>query len=107
MHPAFFSVRRTQLALMTHQWFLLEEFDLAEEITPVQLDVLRIVYERLVVMRWQLVDLLGVQGPAVSRMLDRLQKKGLIVRSKWEHDERMVEVRLTEYGEDVVKRAMR
>src|SRR5512135_353443 len=106
MHPTFFSLRRTQLCVQSALFYGFEEWGLDEHVTPVQLDYLRVVYERETVMRWQLVHLLGVQGPAVSRMLERLEKRGLIKRSKWQYDERFVEVKLTEYGERVVKFAL-
>ncbi len=106
MQPTFFSLRRAQLCVQSLLWYEFEEWELLDHVTPVQLDVLRIVYERITVMRWQLIDLLGVKGPAVSRMLERLEKRGLIEKMKWDVDARYVEVKLTEYGEWVVKWAL-
>jgi DNA-binding MarR family transcriptional regulator len=107
MHPIFFSVKRTFLTCQRHQRRALEEHALDEFVTPQQLDVLRIVWERGVVMRWQLVELLGVQPAAVSRMLNRLENRDFITRTPWAHDERFVEVKLTEIGEVIVRAAMR
>ncbi len=106
MSPLYFSVKRTHLCLQRSSREVLREHDLADLVTPAQVDVLRIVWERETVMRWQLVDLLGIVGPAVSKMLTRLEDRGLIERTKWEHDERYVEVKLTAAGEEVMRFAM-
>jgi DNA-binding HxlR family transcriptional regulator len=42
---------------------------------------------------------LGIDAGAITRMLDRLEAKGLVERVRSETDRRVVHVRLTEAGE--------
>ena len=46
----------------------------------------------------ELVDLIDLSPAGVSRVVDRLQDRGLVVASRREEDRRIVEVRLTEAG---------
>lgn len=41
---------------------------------------------------------------ATTRMLDRLQNKGLIIRSRCEHDRRVVHLALTDAGQEICKK---
>jgi MarR family transcriptional regulator for hemolysin len=45
-----------------------------------------------------LADLLGVEGPSVVAMLDRLEKTGLVLRAPCPHDRRVKLVHLTDAG---------
>lgn len=49
---------------------------------------------------------LGVDGGAVTRMLDRLEKKGLITRSPDPSDRRSLLIAVTDKGRDAIERAM-
>ena len=42
-------------------------------------------------------------GPQISRMLDRLERKGLVARSRSEQDRRMIELTLTERGAEAAR----
>jgi len=46
----------------------------------------------------ELVDLIDLSPAGVSRVVDRLQDRGLVVASRREEDRRIVEVRLTDAG---------
>ena len=46
---------------------------------------------------------IGVDTGAMTRMLDRLEAKGLIIRSRNEDDRRVVNVALTKAGHEIVK----
>jgi DNA-binding MarR family transcriptional regulator len=104
MHPLFFGVKRVHLCVQRLSRALCEEWDL--EVTPAQLDMLRIVFERQGVARWQLVDLLGIAGPAVSRMLGVLERGGWVERRRAKWDARYVLVRLTARGSELVAFAL-
>jgi MarR family multiple antibiotic resistance transcriptional regulator len=49
---------------------------------------------------------LGVDGGAVTRMLDRLEKKELITRSPDPSDRRSLLIAVTDKGRDVIERSM-
>jgi len=49
---------------------------------------------------------LGVDGSAVTRMLDRLEKKELIARSPDPNDRRSLLIEVTDKGRDVIDRAV-
>jgi DNA-binding MarR family transcriptional regulator len=46
----------------------------------------------------ELVELIDLSPAGVSRVVDRLQDRGLVVASRREEDRRIVEVRLTDAG---------
>lgn len=49
---------------------------------------------------------IGVDGSAITRMLDRLEKKSLIARSSAPEDRRALQIDLTEKGQEIIARAM-
>lgn len=49
---------------------------------------------------------LGVDGSAITRMLDRLVKKELISREAAPEDRRALQIELTEKGQDVIQQAL-
>lgn len=54
----------------------------------------------------QLADLLGVSRPNITVVLNRLERDGYITRTQSESNKRRVEIRLTEAGEEAVRRAV-
>ena len=50
----------------------------------------------------ELADHIGLNRSAITRLLDRLEKKGLVERQSSEHDGRSYSIRLTESGRRVV-----
>lgn len=90
--------------LVTYPWMLgeLAEAMSAFDLTPAQYNVLRILRgahpERVPCsyIGERLLD----RTPDVTRLLDRLQKAGLVDRRRGEHDRRVVEVVITEEGLD-------
>jgi len=61
--------------------------------------VLRTVGSRAGLSQRQLASALGIEGPTVTRHLDRLADEGLIVRDRCPSDRRVYQVRLTAAGE--------
>jgi DNA-binding MarR family transcriptional regulator len=88
--------------LVTYPWIIGELADAMDEhgITPAQYNVLRILRganpERVPCsyIGERLLD----RTPDVTRLLDRLERAGLVERRRAEHDRRVVEVAITELG---------
>lgn len=88
--------------IVTHSWLNAELSAVMqrEDLTPSQYNVLRILKGShparvpCSYIRDRLLD----RTPDVTRLLDRLERSGLIVRERAEHDRRVVEVGLAEEG---------
>lgn len=76
-----------------------------EDITASQAKVLFYIYMFDISRPCEMVKTLGVDGSAVTRMLDRLEKKDLIAREIDPSDRRSQRVVLTEKGEATIKKA--
>jgi DNA-binding MarR family transcriptional regulator len=94
-------------ALITRMAVLLTEFG----ITPLQYNVLRILYVRDAVGEGLPIGTIGgallTATPDVSRLIDRLEKLGYLERVRKEDDRRVVRVRLTKQGFDMVEKIHR
>ncbi len=86
---------------------LLDQYLQDEGITGTQAKVLFSIYRCKLSRQCDIGKKLNVDGSAVTRMLDRMEKKGLITRTQSEHDRREIRVELTESGLDVTLRAVR
>lgn len=94
--------------MVTSSWFLSEMAATmsAFDITPAQYNVLRILRgshpEALTCsdIGARLID----RTPDVTRLLNRLQKRGLVHRERAEHDRRVVEVNITGEGLALLER---
>ena len=77
-------------------------------LTPARFDLLDLVLRNGgSIAQWKLIELLGVSGATVSRMLTSLEKIKLVVRARWETDARHRIVELTREGRRRVKRVLR
>jgi DNA-binding MarR family transcriptional regulator len=105
MQQAFFSVKRVHW-----QWQKRAARVLAERgvpLTPARFTLMRVLHTyRYGIARFNLVKLLGVAGPVVSRMLKALEALGLAVRTRSGFDARVVVVMATEAGRALVDRAL-
>lgn len=54
---------------------------------------------------FDLSDLLMLSKSGVTRLVDRLEKRGLIARELWDRDRRVIHARLTDEGRAVLERA--
>ena len=54
---------------------------------------------------YDLSDLLLLSKSGITRLVDRLEKRGLIARELWEQDRRVIHARLSEEGRAVLERA--
>lgn len=97
--------------MVTYPWLVgkLSAAMVAYDLTPAQYNVLRILRGRhperatCSYIGERLLD----RTPDVTRLLDRLQRAGLIERRRAAHDRRVVEVRITEDGLDRLKQVDR
>ena len=105
MNPALFSLKRAHQATLRLTRYVTEPFGL----TPARYDMM------CAVKRWQtygmpqkvLVHTLGVTGATVSRMLDSLEKLGVVRRQRCAYDRRRNDVWLTELGLRVLEAVLK
>lgn len=76
----------------------LDEYD----VTVAQWPVLYSLYKDSINAPAELAEYLGLNRSAITRLLDRLEKKKLIKRTGSSHDKRSVEVSLTKRGHKIV-----
>jgi len=77
-------------------------------LTPARFDLLDLVLRHDGnIAQWRLIELLGVTGATISRMLKSLEKLKLVVRGRWEIDARYRIVELTREGRRRVKKVLR
>jgi DNA-binding MarR family transcriptional regulator len=76
-----------------------------EDLSPTQYNVLRILRgAREGLSCGEVGNRMITRDPDITRLLDRMEKRGLIVRSRDDKDRRMVLTRITEAGLDVLDR---
>ncbi|SDG85245.1 DNA-binding transcriptional regulator, MarR family [Vibrio xiamenensis] len=85
---------------------LLDQHLMPEDITSTQAKVLFQIYHFRFDRPSQIGKSLNVDNSAITRMLDRLEKKGLLLRVPDPSDRRSIVIQLTESGVDVVKRSL-
>jgi DNA-binding MarR family transcriptional regulator len=96
-------VNRVASAMKTALERELEPF----EVTAPQWAVVATLAERRSVTVLGLADTIGVDAGAASRLVDRLEDKGIVSRRRHESDRRLAVVRLTSAGEDLYPRLRR
>jgi DNA-binding MarR family transcriptional regulator len=98
------SFRLSRVASVLHVGFskCLEDFDIA----PEQFGTLRIISEDGQITQSEIAEILAKRKPTVSRALDALEKKGLIVRESDRDDRRIKPIRLTDKGQEVLDRVV-
>lgn len=86
---------------------LQEEFNRrlqAEDVSWPQWMVLNVLAQDLAGTPATIADTIGVDRSAVTRLLDRLEKKGLVLREHAKLDRRSVNIHMTEAGEALMDR---
>jgi DNA-binding MarR family transcriptional regulator len=106
MQRLFFSVKRVHWRWQQRARRVLREVDVP--LTPARFTLMRVLYTyRHGIARFNLVKLLGVAGPVVSRMLKALEGLGLTERIRGvTRDARVVLVRATTAGRAMVGAAL-
>jgi DNA-binding MarR family transcriptional regulator len=94
------SFRLSRVASLLHVGFskCLEPYGIA----PEQFGTLKIFSEDGEITQSDIAEILAKGKPTVSRALDALEKKGLIVRESNSEDRRVKPIRLTEKGQEVL-----
>jgi len=104
-------MRRNQDALSFLMNEMLERRPLdgltAGHITPDQLKVLRLLHGRPRIRVGEVADALGIKTSSASLALDRLENKGLLLRSVDSKDRRVTRLQLTPLGTNVFEEAER
>ncbi len=85
---------------------LLDQHLIPEDITSTQAKVLFQIYHFKFDRPSQIGKSLNVDNSAITRMLDRLEKKGLLIRIPDPNDRRSIVIQLTENGVEAVKRSL-
>jgi DNA-binding MarR family transcriptional regulator len=95
-----FSLSRARNLIAAEMDAALKDLD----ITSQQMGILMSMQRRLAATPFELSKLLGIDTGLMTRMLDKLEAKGLLERSRDEDDRRVVNLTLTEKGEEVAAR---
>jgi len=91
---------------MTKDWKMHLEDALAPSLTEGQLNVLELMLKHQPMKPSELLTYLSTTPAAITTLLDRMERSGLVMRSRDDHDRRVVWVTVTELGEEEAKRGM-
>ena len=77
------------------------------DLRPVEFTILQLVHENAPVTPTQIAQALAITRPGVTVWLDRLEKRGLLERTRDESDRRAQNLHVTPKGEKLVGRALK
>lgn len=103
MHAAEFTRLWTKFS---KEWKLYLEDALAPHLTEGQLNVLELMLQHEPMKPSDLLQYLNTTPAAITTLLDRMERGGLITRSRDQSDRRIVWVTVTEKGHREAKRGM-
>jgi len=106
MHAIAFALKRVHHRILFFSRYLLRAFR-ALGLTPARFDMMYAINGSSSLDQRGLCTKLGVTAPTVSRMLDSLEDRGIIVRMIPSRDRRRRYLRLTEHGARLFRRAYR
>ncbi|TDN61169.1 MarR family transcriptional regulator [Paraburkholderia sp. BL10I2N1] len=92
-----FAINKARNVLVTEMDSALKDLD----ITTQQMGILLSLTSGIATTPFELSKLLGIDTGLMTRMLDKLETKGLLERSRSLEDRRVVNLKLTEKGEEV------
>lgn len=92
-----FAINKARNVLVTEIDAALKELD----ITSQQMGIVLSLTHGVATTPFELSKLLGIDTGLMTRMLDKLESKGLLERSRSLEDRRVVNLKLTEKGEEV------
>ncbi|MGF6598731.1 DNA-binding MarR family transcriptional regulator [Paraburkholderia sp. GAS448] len=92
-----FAINKARNVLVTEMDAALKDLD----ITSQQMGILLSLTSGIATTPFELSKLLGIDTGLMTRMLDKLETKGLLERSRSLEDRRVVNLKLTEKGEEV------
>jgi len=91
---------------MTKDWKMHLEDALAPTLTEGQLNVLELMLKHQPMKPSELLTYLSTTPAAITTLLDRMERSGLVMRSRDDHDRRVVWVTVTDLGEEEARRGM-
>jgi MarR family transcriptional regulator, temperature-dependent positive regulator of motility len=91
---------------LTKEWNALMEAELAPSLTAGQLEVLELLLTREPMKPSELLPYLETTPAAITTLLDRMERSGLVERKRDESDRRIVWIRMTELGRSEVQRGL-
>ena len=92
-----FAINKARNVLVTEMDAALKDLD----ITSQQMGILLSLTSGIATTPFELSKLLGIDTGLMTRMLDKLETKGILERSRSLEDRRVVNLKLTEKGEEV------
>lgn len=92
---------------LTKDWSAQLEEELAPQLTAGQLEVLELLQGNDLMKPSDLLPYLETTPAAVTTLLDRMEKAGLVERRRDENDRRIVWIHMTELGRSEVERGLR
>jgi DNA-binding MarR family transcriptional regulator len=92
-----FAINKARNVLVTEMDAALRDLD----ITSQQMGILLSLTSGIATTPFELSKLLGIDTGLMTRMLDKLETKGILERSRSLEDRRVVNLKLTEKGEEV------
>lgn len=95
-----FALNKARNILIMEMDAALKEVDISSQ----QMGILLSMTKKLAATPFELSKLLGIDTGLMTRMLDKLEEKGLLERSRSIEDRRVVNLTLTEKGEAIAAR---
>lgn len=92
---------------LTKDWSASLEEELAPQLTMGQLEVLELLQKEEPMKPSDLLPFLETTPAAITTLLDRMERAGLVERRRDESDRRMVWIHMTELGRSEVDRGLR
>lgn len=92
---------------LTKEWTARMEEELAPQLTVGQLKVLELLQAHELMKPSDLLPYLETTPAAITTLLDRMERAGLVERRRDEHDRRIVWIHMTELGRSEVQRGVR
>lgn len=91
---------------LTKDWNAQMEDELAPQLTIGQLEVLELLQEKEPMKPSDLLPYLETTPAAITTLLDRMERAGLVERRRDEHDRRIVWIHMTKVGRSEVERGV-
>jgi DNA-binding MarR family transcriptional regulator len=92
---------------LTKEWSTQMEQELAPQLTAGQLEVLELLQAKEPMKPSELLPFLETTPAAITTLLDRMERAGLVERRRDESDRRIVWIHMTELGRSEVERGLR
>jgi DNA-binding MarR family transcriptional regulator len=106
VNPYFDRIQKSlQIVIHKMQPKLLESMN-ALGVTTTQLFVLGLIKKQGSCKVTQLAEMMDVKPSAVTLLVDRLEENGLVLREHDKKDRRVVNISLTEHGDEKLKKVM-